>query len=141
MAKTTGKSAQGNEAAQTYNFYAKYEKAIQDGTKTQTLRAKDDKAPPAPGERVELTVAKGSGNARKALDPDPVVTRVAEVTLSESERGHLRARVAGQDLRGRSLARFAWADGFDSLAEMRDHWRHHYGLPWTGWLIQWEPPQ
>ncbi|WP_420578822.1 hypothetical protein [Oceaniradius stylonematis] len=123
-----------------YNFQTRFAPMVEDGRKTQTIRA-DRKRHARAGEPVQLYTGMRTAACRKLRDPDPecLMCKPIRIKARTISIGDLAATGAKLLWRPDELERFAMADGFDSHADMIAWFDETHGLPFAGWLIGWAP--
>jgi len=119
-----------------YNFMKQFARDVETGKKNQTIRAPRKKSRHARvGEPVQLYTGMRSPSCRKLVDPDPYVTAVWEIIISENS---VYDKSTGNFSQNPDVLRyFAKSDGFESWEAMRDWFDQVHGLPFTGVLIKW----
>lgn len=88
-----------------------------------------------PGDPLQLYTGMRTKACKKLRDA--VCAYTAPVTIDRDSHGRLCVSINGKALRGKALDRLVAADGFARRMDMRDFFDRHYGLPFSGWLIEW----
>lgn len=117
------------------NFKAQFADAVASGEKRQTIR-KRGKQTPQPGQMLQLYTGMRTKSCMW-LRETPCLT-VQEVVITDNSLiNELVLTLDGERLLFTEARAIALADGFDSLASMRDFFKDLYGLPFEGVLIRW----
>lgn len=120
-------------------FQDKFAPKVRDGSKCQTIRkAARCKA----GDTLSLRRWTGKPYRSKQEILSDVVCESAEpVLILRPFLGDTAvAAVGSKVIREDEADAFASADGFASIAEMREWFSIAHGLPFNGWLIKWSNP-
>lgn len=123
-----------------YSFKPRFEFAVREGWKTQTIRRARDRHA-RPGELLQLFVGMRTAQCRK-ICPDVRCTAVMKIVISfDGEGGIERIIAGGQPVA--DLDAFAQRDGFEDADDMSDFWRAEHGPVglWHGVLIEWSAPK
>lgn len=119
-----------------YSFQKRFAGLVETGVKTQTIRG-HRKRHARPGEPIQLYAGMRTKACRKLVDPDPVCTSVANLTIWVPTRFEL-AHVVMAGRREYVTAKFAGADGFDSAEDFTRWWFDTHGPgEFHGVLIRW----
>ena len=111
-----------------FNFQPDFAEKVRTGVKRQTVRtAKRCQE----GDLLQLYVHQRSPQCEKLADA--VCTGVVPVRI-----GFLHLFVGGHRVSGKAAEAFAKADGFPSLAAMRDWFAKMHSMPFVGWCVSWE---
>lgn len=110
-----------------FNFQARFADAVEKGEKRQTIRAK---ARCTVGDKLQLYTGQRTRKCRKLADA--VCTKVALVRIAHT------LIVDMVLLCKADMEAFAKHDGFESWADMCAWFEKNGGLPFNGYLIQWE---
>lgn len=147
-----------------YSFNKIFVPQVESGLKTQTVRG-HRKRHARVGEPVQIYTAMRTRYCRKLIDPDPVCTRVDEISIWIPEPGPDRQVPAGVEaieingvpLDAEAIGAFAFADGFAPIWHpprkgygyrpkvtastlMACFWRATHGPGrFDGVFIQWQP--
>lgn len=111
------------------NFKKHFAKSVEDGVKTQTIRAAR-KHPIQTGDRLYLYTGMRTKNCRKLGEATAKIVR--EIQISDTS-----VKIDGQALYSGSVEKLAHADGFSSISEFKDFFRSNHGFPFCGQLIHW----
>lgn len=123
-----------------YSFAPRFEVAIREGWKTQTIRA--GRARHArPGEMVQLFCGMRTAHCRKIV-PDVRCTEVMNITILFDGEGEID-RIKTDGLVVRDLDAFAIRDGFTDASDMAEFWRRTHGKvgAFHGVIIEWAAPR
>ena len=123
-----------------YNFSPRFEVAIREGWKTQTIRrARDMHA--RRGEMMQLFVGQRTARCHK-ICPDVRCTEVMKVVISFDGDGAIE-RILTDGVPVNDLDAFAQRDGFEHADDMADFWRATHGpcRMWYGVIIEWAAPR
>ena len=125
------------------SFKAAFADDVEEGRKRRTIRRTRKAKNPAPGDELQLYSGLRTKACRKLADA--ICTRVRVVTIDHMGiklegrhlwAGHAPAYQGGVDPEHYD-GDFAHADGFQCFGDMADFFESHYGLPFTGQLIEW----
>ena len=121
------------------NFDARFEVAIREGWKTQTIR-KVHPRNPRPGDVLQLFTGQRSPECRR-LCPDVRCTDVLKIEITFGDDGGID-RIVADGVPARDLDAFAVQDGFADSDDMAAFWREKHGLleVFHGVLIEWARP-
>jgi hypothetical protein len=113
-------------------FQPQFSEMIQSGRKYHTIRPRR-KIPLRIGQPLSLRVWTGLPYRSKQQEfHSSSVMKVEEITITES------AIIVGKEsLVGEQQDIFAWHDGFEAAAALRDWFVKNHGLPFIGELIYW----
>lgn len=117
------------------NFKAQFADAVASGEKRQTIR-KRGKQTPCPGNVLQLYTGQRTRSCRLLKEVICWSVQDLQITIDEVD-GIVRITLDGEQLPFTEGGAIALADGFDSLASMRDFFKDLYGLPFEGVLIRW----
>lgn len=125
-----------------YSFNKRFEPAIREGWKTQTIR-KGRARHARPGEMLQLFCGMRTAHCRKIVD-DTRCTEVMAVRLCFDAGGVIDA-IHTDEVAVRDLDAFAIRDGFTDIDDMSAFWRKEHGplagLEFNGVLIEWAAPR
>lgn len=116
-----------------YNFQERFASDVQQGIKTQTIRAPRKNGHAKPCNRLQLYSGMRTPNCRKLVNPDPICVEVSKVEISRNWM-----KLDGEFVAWFDVDNFAKADGFACYGEMAEWFENTHGLPFTGVLIKWE---
>lgn len=117
-------------------FLPRFEAPIRAGVKRQTIRRPRAKGAPAVGELVGLR--RWTVQAYRSPQLEIGVARVERVLpIAVDLVDGLRVAVAGEELAGEDLDRFAVGDGFASAAELAEYWARERIRSFEGVVYQW----
>lgn len=120
-----------------YNFEPRFAEDIEYGSKTQTIRTK---ARCKKGDNLQLYTGMRTKACRKLRDATCI--RVTPIKICAIEMFLNGQRLfAGDALRGECEDRdndFAKKDGFFGFTEMAEFFEEKYGLPFEGFVIEWD---
>lgn len=119
-----------------YNFQARFAPLVRAGLKKTTIRGRDAKVGSTAylftGQRTRACVRLGQGT----------ITSVLPIEIGRHACGEPYASIGGgrapSHLVHDALDALAKADGFKTGEEMADWFAAQQGLPFTGYLIEWE---
>ena len=116
------------------NFRQRFADAILSGRKRQTIRApRGDHRPHAIiGGPLALYIGMRTKSCRKLMDA--VCTNRRQIVITSDP---YRVIVNGKPIE--DVDDFAVADGFEGSADFYEFFAKVHGLPFEGWLIEWEP--
>ena len=126
-----------------YNFMERFSPLVESGKKRQTIRRTSKGA--KVGDTAYLYTGQRTKHCRKL--GEGVITDVRAVTIGREKHGKAYAIIAMQRFpenewtriaTGATLNALARADGFANGDEMVAWFEDKYGLPFDGYLIQWE---
>lgn len=122
-----------------YNFQPQFAALVESGQKRQTIRQTDKGA--KPGATAYLYTGMRTKGCRKL--GEGTITDVLPIQIGRNGCGEPYATIVGPDGVSRwvvhdDLAALAAADGFSNAAEMTQWFDRQYGLPFAGYLHQWE---
>lgn len=123
-----------------YSFKARFEMAIREGWKTQTIRA--GRARHArPGEMLQLFVAMRTAQCHKICS-DVRCTDVLKLVITFGDDGGID-RIMTDGVPVRDLDAFAVQDGFRDADDMAEFWRREHGPlgEFHGVIIEWAAPK
>lgn len=123
-----------------YLFDAPFVSDVEAGRKRRTIRRSDKGA--RPGVRIELLTSDGLDQRR--LLGTGVLVSVTPVRIERGGAGHIQVEIgtsggAQSRLTGAAVELFAAEDGFASATDMVAWFDRRYGVPFTGFLHEWEP--
>lgn len=125
-----------------YSFQRRFIDRIEDGTKSQTIRA-DRRRHARPGEQLQLYFGMRTKHCRllarrRCIDVLPISLLFDDDPEYE---GIILPGLGLMSLGLGSLDEFAIADGFEDWAELKAFWREQHGdiSEFEGVLIRWEP--
>lgn len=125
-----------------YSFNPRFEVAIREGWKTQTIRAGRLRHA-KPGELLQLFVGMRTANCRKICE-DVRCTDVMLIQIDFDTEGEIDC-IMTDHVRVRDLEAFAVRDGFTDASDMAAFWRLKNGQrcasTFTGYLIEWAAPK
>lgn len=125
-----------------YNFNARFEVAIREGWKTQTIRA-DREGHVRPGEFLQLYVGQRTAQCRRICE-DLRCTEVMRVRIEFDGEGEID-RIETDGIPVLDLDGFAVRDGFTDSSDMAAFWREVHGqrpgTRFAGQLIEWAAPR
>lgn len=123
-----------------YSFKDRFELPIQQGWKTQTIRAMGRRRHARRGDLLQLYVGMRTAQCRLIL-PELRCTDVMKCVISFDGDGAIE-RVVTDGVAVRDLDDFARRDGFEHIDDMSDFWRREHGPMglWHGVVIEWAPP-
>ena len=123
-----------------YSFNLRFEVAVREGWKTQTIRA-HRKRHAHPGEMLQLFVGMRTKQCRK-ICPDVRCTDLLQIVISFNGNG-LIERIITDGVMVRSLDAFAQRDGFVDREDMSEFWRKSHGPAglWSGVILEWAAPR
>lgn len=125
-----------------YSFNKRFETAIREGWKTQTIR-RGRARHARPGEMLQLFCGMRTAHCRKIV-ADPRCTEVMAVRLSFDAGGVIDA-IHTDEVAVHDLDAFALRDGFTDIDDMSAFWRKEHGplagLEFNGVLIEWAAPR
>ncbi|PZV19218.1 MAG: hypothetical protein DCF22_00690 [Leptolyngbya sp.] len=117
------------------NFKAQFADAVASGKKRQTIRKRSKKTP-SPGQTLQLYTGQRTKSSR--LLKEMTCLTVQDVVITDDSLiDELVLTLDGKRSLFTEARAIALADGFDSLASMRDFFKDLYGLPFEGVLIRW----
>ena len=125
------------------NFNKLFADLVEDGDKTQTVRAlrKDGRPHCKRGDTIKLYTGMRTKGCR--LLRTAKVTRVVPVRIEATEMflngERLPSIIYSRDQIEPTDNEFAEADGFESFTDMADWFRKTHGLPFEGVAIFWDP--
>lgn len=125
-----------------YSFNPRFEVAIREGWKTQTIRAGRLRHA-KPGELLQLFVGMRTANCRRICE-DVRCTDVMLIQIHFDTEGEIGC-ITTDDVRVRDVDAFAVRDGFTDASDMAAFWRKQNGqrpdTSFTGYLIEWAAPK
>ena len=125
-----------------YSFKARFAAPILAGTKAQTIRAEraGRSRHARPGEQLHLFTGMRTKACRRLATPTCIAVTPIRMVFSGPKACELIA-IDGIHLVPSSMARFARADGFETIADMAAFWAaEHPGIEeFRGVLIRWQP--
>ena len=123
-----------------YSFKPRFEVAIREGWKTQTIRAARDRHA-RPGEMLQLFVGMRTARCRKICS-DVRCTDILKVVISFDGVGEIE-RIITDGVAVRDLDAFATRDGFADASDMAAFWRAEHGPLgiWHGVIVEWAAPR
>lgn len=116
-----------------YSFTAEMAPLVESGVKRRTIRPQR-KRPTRVGDVLHLYTGMRRPGCR--LLTKGLCSRVTLVEIREYY-AHLVVILDGKRLTASALDRFVRADGFQRRMDMRDFFKVHYGLPFSGEVIEW----
>ncbi len=116
-----------------FNFQPRFADLVESGAKTQTIR-KTCRA--KIGDTVYLYTGQRTKRCRKL--GEGVVTGVHWFHLRRDRESRPYMLIGSLPLTFSHMDDFARRDGFRSAQEMVDWFQNVHGLPFNGWLINWE---
>ncbi len=119
-----------------FNFKPQFADDVESGKKPQTIRAerKDGRVPCKVGDTITLYTGMRTKACRKLGVGK--CTGVTPVSIHEYPAGTPQLFIAGAMILNEDD--FAQADGFENSAEFYKFFEDTHGLPFRGWLIEWE---
>lgn len=125
-----------------YSFNPRFEVAIREGWKTQTIR-RGRARHARPGEMLQLFCGMRTQFCRKII-ADVRCTEVMRVEIDFDDDGAIEA-IRTDGVRVRDLDAFAVRDGFTDSDDMAAFWRKEHGalegMQFHGVLIEWATPR
>lgn len=125
-----------------YSFNPRFEVAVREGWKTQTIRAGRLRHA-KPGELLQLFVGMRTANCRRICE-DVRCTDVMLITIDFDTEGEIDC-IMTDHVTVRDLDAFAVRDGFTDASDMAAFWRQQNGqrpdTSFTGYLIEWAAPK
>lgn len=123
-----------------YSFKSRFEVAIREGWKTQTIRS-SRKRHARPGEMLQLFCGMRTAQCRRICD-DVRCTDVMQIVLT-FDQANLIDAVYTDGIRVRDLDAFAAQDGFLSIDDMSQFWVQSHGpiRIFQGVMIEWAAPR
>lgn len=123
-----------------YSFNARFEVAVREGWKTQTIRS-NRKRHAKPGEMLQLFCGMRTRHCRKIVS-DVRCTEVIAVEIRFKPSGMIEA-IYTDEVPVMDLEAFAIRDGFTDLSQMSAFWRQAHGKQeaFHGVLIEWAAPR
>lgn len=123
-----------------YSFNPRFETAIREGWKTQTIRAARERHA-LPGEMIQLYVGQHTPDCRK-IGPDVRCAEVMKVVIEFEDDGFIE-RIMTDGVPVRDLEAFAARDGFVDIDDMSSFFRKSHGPIGTfhGVIIEWAAPR
>ena len=116
-----------------YNFQKQFAPAIESGEKTSTIRARRKNGyVPVPGERIKLYTGQRTTKCR--LLREVTVSRVTPIVVDNDS-----IILDGTPVSAVRCLRIAKQDGFQSWADFVSFFKEQRGLPFNGYLIEWNP--
>lgn len=104
---------------------------VASGEKRQTIRSLR-KRPFKVGDVLSHYTGMRTKKGRK-IRPDTICTSADEIVMTQNS-----IKVSGQSLKYSGAFKLAKADGFDSVFEFMQFFKHTHGFPFTGQIIKWE---
>jgi hypothetical protein len=120
------------------NFKAQFVAKIQAGTKRHTIRARRVR-PVKVGDRLFLYCGMRHKGAFRILPDAVTCSEIQNISIEDLEEDGIRITVDGYVLDVDEVERLAYADGFESFAEMVKFWEG--SLPFFGNIIHWRPSE
>jgi len=122
-----------------YNFIERFAPLVESGEKRQTIRQTDKGA--KPGDTAYLYTGQRTKQCRKL--GEGTITGVREIEIMKSYYGEIWALIAMPNghsvaIKKHGLNTLAKADGFANGEEMVAWFEQRYGLPFYGFLHEWE---
>lgn len=116
------------------NFKHQFAPAVELGRKRQTIRAdrKDNRPPCKLGDTLSLYTALRTKAARRL--GKGTCTFLGRIQITETG-----ITVGDRPLTAEDQTRLAIDDGFASTEDLVAWFQATHGLPFTGWIIKWEP--
>lgn len=125
-----------------YSFNPRFELAIREGWKTQTIRGGRVRHA-RPGELIQLFVGMRTQSCHRIWD-DVRCTDVMQVRIDFDSGGEID-RIETDHVPVRDLDAFAVRDGFTDASDMAAFWRAQNGQrpnsTFSGYLIEWAAPR
>lgn len=125
-----------------YSFNQRFEIAIREGWKTQTIRAGRLRHA-KPGELLQLFVGMRTASCRRICE-DVRCTDVMLIQIDFDTEGEIDC-IMTDHVRVRDVDAFAVRDGFTDASDMAAFWRRQNGqrpdTNFTGYLIEWAAPK
>lgn len=117
-----------------FNFKKQFVPAVQSGAKHQTIRQnRRDGRRPVPGDTIKAYT--GLRTAHCQLIVEATCTRCRAVRIDTASREIV---IDGMKLGPAEALAFAQADGFDSVASLRDFFHDNYmGATFEGFCVEW----
>ena len=124
----------------TYNFQPRFAPLILTGRKPHTIRApRRDGRVPTPGDPFSLWTGQRTKHCELLLRTECV--NVEDILFIDGPGMRFTVMLNGLTMQEELLALLAYKDGFTSVAELRAFLIKYRGLPFSGYLIHWLPPQ
>lgn len=118
-------------------FGERFASAVATGTKQQTIRPSRPRGI-REGHRFSLRKWENKAYRSRQVElREAICTQIGTIEIDESFR-EFKFIVDGQRLTQDQWAKLARDDGFDCTTDMLDWFRKTYGLPFEGFLIQWQ---
>ena len=119
-----------------FNFKPQFADDVESGKKLQTIRAvrKDGRGPCKVGDTITLYTGMRTKACRKLGFAK--CTDITAVSIHEYPEGTPQLFIAGVMILNEDD--FAKDDGFENSAEFYKFFEETHGLPFRGWLIEWE---
>ena len=124
-----------------YSFNPRFEVAVREGWKTQTIRAAR-KRHARPGEMLQLFCGMRTAQCRKICE-DVRCTEVMKVVITFDGGSGMIDNIFTDDVKVRDREAFAVRDGFTDLDDMSQFWLKSHSHIWIfqGVLIEWAAPR
>ena len=124
-----------------YSFNPRFETAIREGWKTQTIRATGRRAHARPGDTLQLYCGMRTAHCRKIVE-DVRCTDVLKIVITFGNDGGID-RITTDGVPVRDLDAFAQRDGFIDSDDMAAFWRKEHGRleVFHGLVIEWHMPR
>lgn len=124
-----------------YSFNPRFEVAVREGWKTQTIRAAR-KRHAHPGEMLQLFCGMRTAQCRKICE-DVRCTEVMKVVITFQPKTSLINYIVTDDVKVLDLDAFAVRDGFTDIEDMSLFWLKSHGpiRIFQGVLIEWAAPR
>ena len=121
-----------------YNFMKQFAPLIENGVKTTTIR-KRRKRPTRPGDTLYLYTGMRTKDCRKLLETECVA--VLPITINRTPQDDEMIVLDGAPMVGWEIDALVHDDVGDllSISEFVDFFDDHYGLPFDGVWITWNP--
>jgi hypothetical protein len=121
-------------------FQPRFAALVKAGTKLQTIRPVPKRMPKA-GDPISLRMWLGKPyRSKQVVLHESTIIKVEEVFITQGPAWP-NFWFDGVRLTAPSALDFSQADGFTSPNELGKWFDSNYGLPFTGIVIEWEPPQ
>ena len=86
------------------------------------------------GDKIQLYTGMRTRKCRKLVEDDPTCTLTIAISIYDENNLHCEGHRQSDETR----EGFAKADGFNSFAEMAAWFDNKYGLPFNGYVHQWD---
>jgi hypothetical protein len=117
-------------------FQPRFAQLVKTGAKLQTIRRVPKHMPKA-GDQISLRMWLGKPyRSEQVILHESTITSVREIIIADNGWWIDNVKLASIEQMG-----IAVTDGFSTAAELTDWFDSTYGLPFTGIVIRWSPPQ